>query len=118
LAINLINDGDTIIFDNGTTTLELAKLLSQGHRIIAATNDLEIGRVLEEMNSVRPFMLGGELRKKFHCTVGAAGTSMLAKLSIDKAFMGTNSLSISKGASTPIQFVIFNLPCDIPQGVL
>ena len=39
--------------------------------------------------------------KKFHCTVGAAGTKMLAQLTVDKAFMGTNSLSISKGASTP-----------------
>jgi DeoR family fructose operon transcriptional repressor len=101
LAIELINDGDTVIFDTGTTTLELAKLLSQRHRITAVTNDFEIARVLEEMNSISVVMLGGELRKNFHCTVGAAGIEMLAQLSVDKAFMGTNSLSISKGASTP-----------------
>lgn len=101
LAIELINDGDTVIFDTGTTTLELAKLLSQGHRITAVTNDFEIGRVLEDMDAVSAIMLGGEVRKKFHCTVGAAGINMLTQLSVDKAFMGTNSLSISKGASTP-----------------
>jgi len=53
------------------------------------------------MNSISILMLGGEVRKKFHCTVGTAGINLLAQLSVDKAFMGTNSLSISKGASTP-----------------
>ena len=101
LAVDLINDGDTVIFDTGTTTLEFAKLLNQRRRVKAVTNDFEIARVLEEMNSIGVLMLGGEVRKKFHCTVGAAGIEMLAQLSVDKAFMGTNSLSISKGASTP-----------------
>jgi len=101
LAIELIDNGDTVIFDTGTTTLELAKLVNQRQRITAVTNDLEIARVLEEMNSVNVIMLGGELRKNFHCTVGAAGINMLTQLSVDKAFMGTNSLSISNGASTP-----------------
>jgi len=101
LAIDLINNGDTVIFDTGTTTLELAKLLNQRQRITAVTNDFEIARVLEEINSISVVMLGGQLRRNFHCTVGAAGIEMLAQLSVDKAFMGTNSLSISKGASTP-----------------
>ena len=101
LAIDLISNGDTVIFDTGTTTLELAKLLNQRRRVTVVTNDLEIARVLEEMNSISVIMLGGELRKNFHCTVGEAGLRMLAQLTVDKAFMGTNSLSISKGASTP-----------------
>jgi DeoR family fructose operon transcriptional repressor len=101
LAIDLINNGDTVIFDTGTTTLELAKLLNQRQRITAVTNDFEIARVLEEIHSISVVMLGGQLRKNFHCTVGAAGIEMLAQLTVDKAFMGTNSLSISKGASTP-----------------
>lgn len=101
IAIELINDGDTVIFDTGTTTMELAKLLSLHRRVTIVTNDFEIARVLEEMNSISVLMLGGEVRKKFHCTVGAAGINLLAQLSVDKAFMGTNSLSISKGASTP-----------------
>lgn len=101
IAIELVNDGDTVIFDTGTTTLELAKLLSQHRRVTAVTNDFEIARVLEEMSSINVLMLGGEIRKKFHCTVGGAGINMLAQLTVDKVFMGTNSLSISKGASTP-----------------
>jgi DeoR family fructose operon transcriptional repressor len=101
LAIQLIEDGDTVIFDTGTTTIELARLLDQRQQIKAVTNDLEIARVLEEMNSISVVVLGGELRRNFHCTVGEAGISMLAQLAVDKAFMGTNSLSISHGASTP-----------------
>ena len=53
LAIDLINDGDTVVFDTGTTTLELAKLLNQRQRITAVTNDFEIARVLDEMKSIK-----------------------------------------------------------------
>ncbi len=101
IAIDLINNGDTVIFDSGTTTIELAKLLNQRQQVTAVTNDFEIARVLEDMKSINVVMLGGELRKNFHCTVGAAGINMLAQFTVDKAFMGTNSLSISNGASTP-----------------
>ncbi len=65
LAIDLINNGDTVIFDTGTTTLELAKLLNQRQRITAVTNDFEIARVLEEMNSISVVMLGGRASQKF-----------------------------------------------------
>ena len=101
LAIELIQPGDTVILDTGTTTLELAKLITPQHDITVVTNDFEIARVLEAIDTVTVLMLGGEVRKKFHCTIGAAGIQLLAQLSVDKAIMATNSLSLAKGASTP-----------------
>ena len=41
------------------------------------------------------------MRKGFHCTVGAPGPETLRGLSVDKAFMATNSFSLTKGATTP-----------------
>lgn len=102
-AIRLVEDGDTIILDSGTTTLELARLLAQKRDVTVVTNDLTIALCLEDMESVRVVLMGGSLRRRFHCTVahGASQNGMLSGLTVDKAFMGVNSFSIDRGASTP-----------------
>jgi DeoR family transcriptional regulator, fructose operon transcriptional repressor len=102
-AIRLVEDGDTVILDTGTTVLELARLLTQRRDITVVTNDLTIALALEEVDSVKVVLMGGMMRKRFHCTVfsGAPAAHMLSDLTVDKAFMGVNSFSCEKGASTP-----------------
>lgn len=100
MAADLIEDGDTVILDTGTTTYELAKNFSQKN-ITVVVNDLEIARCLEEYEHVNVVLLGGIVRKKFHCTVGSSVKEMLSRLNVDKAFMATNGLSFKKGLSTP-----------------
>jgi DeoR family fructose operon transcriptional repressor len=102
-AIDLIEDGDTIILDTGTTTLELARLVEKRKDITVVTNDLVIALLLEESSSANVMFMGGLLRRRFHCTItsGHAWDSVLSGLTVDKAFMGVNSLSIDKGATTP-----------------
>lgn len=100
-AIKLVEDGDSIIVDTGTTTYELALLLKQKREVTVVTNDLKIASLLEQYEGVSVLVLGGILRRHFHSTVGDAGKRMLADLSVDKAFMGANSISATEGASTP-----------------
>lgn len=100
-AVNLIEDGDTIILDTGTTTGELAKLLHEKQNIHVVTSDFNIASILEEAESVDIILLGGVVRKGFHCTIGASGRGLLSSLTVDKAFMGANSFSFETGASTP-----------------
>jgi len=100
-ALNLIDDGDTILLDTGTTTLELARLLEAKHRLTVVTNDLLIALALEEMSSVQTILMGGMVRPGFHCSVGSRGHDVLAGLTVDKAFLGANGLTREKGATTP-----------------
>lgn len=102
-AVRLVEDGDTLILDTGTTTFELARLLGQKQDITVVTNDLTIALALEDSPSARVLFMGGIVRRKYHCTVlyGPAGRDILAGLSVDKAFMALNSFSLDKGASTP-----------------
>jgi len=102
-ALRLIEDGDTITLDTGTTTLELARLLCQKRDLTVVTNDLPIALALEEYDTVRVLFMGGIVRRNYHCTViyGSTGRDSLAGLSVDKAFMALNSFSLEKGASTP-----------------
>jgi DeoR family fructose operon transcriptional repressor len=102
-ALHLVEDGDTIILDTGTTTLEIARLLGQRQDITVVTNDLAIALVLEDIETVKAVFMGGIVRKKFHCTVvgGLSNHDIFSGLTVDKAFMALNSFSIEKGASTP-----------------
>lgn len=101
LALNLINDGDKIILDTGTTTYELALLLNSKKNLTVLTNDLMIANILEEYDSIDIIILGGIIRKKFHCSVGMQDKNIVTDLVFDKAFMGVNSFSLDKGATTP-----------------
>ena len=100
-ALSLINDGDKIILDTGTTTRELAKLLNQKKNVTVLTNDLIIAGILEGYDSIETIFWGGVIRKKFHCTVGLQGRNISYGLVFDKAFMGVNRLSLEQGATTP-----------------
>jgi len=102
-ALNLIEDGDTIILDTGSTTIELAKLLSSKKDISVLTNDLKIALLLDNYPHFNIFLLGGSLRRNYHCTniSGFSDNSVFANLTVDKAFIGTNGFSYTKGATTP-----------------
>ncbi len=100
-AVNLVEDGDKIILDNGTTILELAKLLYHKRNITVVTNDLEVAGMLENHETAQIIFMGGMIRKKFHCTVKIQGTELYEGLMADKAFMGVNALSLASGATTP-----------------
>jgi DeoR family fructose operon transcriptional repressor len=117
-ANKLIDEGDIIILDTGTTTLELAKLLTKRSNITIIVNDIEIAGELEESDN-QIILIGGSLRKKFHCTVGPMATKMLSGINVDKIFLGTNAFSIQKGGTTPDinQAEIKSLMIDISNRV-
>jgi len=100
-AAKLIEDGDTILLDTGTTSMELAECLGRRRDMKVVTNDLEIARLLEDSPHSEVIVLGGMLRSGFHCTVGHLGLMNTSSLRVDKAFMGANGFSLEAGATTP-----------------
>ena len=100
-ALKLVEDGDVILLDAGTTILELAKVLGARSNLNVVTNDMHIADFLERVPGMNIFLIGGLLRQDFHCIVGTLGADLLSKVTVDTAFMGTNSFSIQKGATSP-----------------
>lgn len=98
---SFIEDGDTIALDCGSTILELAKCLTKKKGLTVVTNDIHIAAYLEEETSHNIIVIGGILRHGFECTVGPIALSVLKGLNVDKAFLGANAFSITKGFTTP-----------------
>ncbi|HET6436940.1 MAG TPA: DeoR/GlpR family DNA-binding transcription regulator [Anaeromyxobacter sp.] len=100
-ALEHIEDGDTIVLDTGSTTFQLAMLLGARNNITVVTNDLAIAQLLEEHPTATVHLIGGVVRKRFHCTMGTRAEQFLQGLKVDKAFMAANGFSVESGATTP-----------------
>ncbi|HVO18689.1 MAG TPA: DeoR/GlpR family DNA-binding transcription regulator [Anaeromyxobacter sp.] len=100
-ALEQIEDGDAILLDSGSTIQELSALLEARRDITVVTNDLTIAQRLEDHPSATIHLVGGMVRRRFHCTVGTRAEQFLVGLKVDKAFMAANSFSAESGATTP-----------------
>ena len=61
-AVEMINDGDTIILDSGTTVTEIAKLISGFKNLTVITNALNIALILGADPEINLILTGGEFK--------------------------------------------------------
>jgi DeoR family transcriptional regulator of aga operon len=102
-AVALIQDGETIILDSGTTTAEIARALRKAsfQSINVITNALNIAALLMDVPAVRLIMLGGVLRRESNSLSGPMATEALAKLQADRLYLGADGLDPEIGVMTP-----------------
>lgn len=103
-AVGLIEEGDTIILDSGTTTLEIAKKLNRFQELTVVTNSLLVMKELEWNENVELIVIGGSLRRGILSLVGPLTVQALDGLIVDKAFIATNGIDFEKGITTPNLF--------------
>lgn len=100
-ALKLIENGDTIVLDSGTTTTEIAKSLEQFNNLTIITNALNIASILSEYQDFNIYMPGGVMRKKSLSLVGALASENFKKFYCDKLFLGVDGFDTMHGLSTP-----------------
>ena len=97
-AAAMIENGQTIIIDVGSTTTELAKTLSpELSRVVVITNGLNIALILEGLPGVSVIVTGGTLRPLQHSLIAPMGTLLLDQLKADVAFLGCNGVDPTRG---------------------
>jgi DeoR family transcriptional regulator, aga operon transcriptional repressor len=102
-AAKLINDGETIILDSGSTTAEIARQIRQMkfESLTVVTNALNIALELSGLPNIRVMMLGGLLRPTSYSLVGPDAEQALSRISADKLFLGVDGLDPLVGVTTP-----------------
>ena len=101
LAACFIKDGETIILDSGTTTLEIAKNLSDFNNLTIITNGINIAEELAQYDKFSVIVLGGYMRSISLSTIGMSAESTLKNYYVDKLFLGVDSVNLEKGLTTP-----------------
>ena len=93
----LVEDGDAILLDSGSTVYALARLLClQPARVTVFTNSLKAALLLQE-GGVRTYLLGGRARASSGAVTGAWALAQLAQIRVQKAFLGTSGFSGRRG---------------------
>jgi DeoR/GlpR family transcriptional regulator of sugar metabolism len=100
-AARLVNDGDRIILDAGTTTQQIASALITRPRLTVITNNVAAVAQLSRAPQIDTILLGGNLKHQELCTVGPLVTQGLAVLSADKLFLSTAGFAVPQGATDP-----------------
>ncbi len=100
-AIDLIHEGDTIILDSGTTTMEIAKQLKKFHNLTVITHALNIAIELTGAPGIEVIMPGGQIRAKSFSLIGSQAERNLRDYFCDKLFLGVDGFDTIYGVSTP-----------------
>jgi len=100
VAASMVHDGDVIMLDAGTTTLQVARHI-QARRLTAVTNSLPVATELAAHEGVSAILLGGNLKPAELCTVGPMVTEYLARLSADTLFLSATGFSLDRGLTDP-----------------
>jgi DeoR/GlpR family transcriptional regulator of sugar metabolism len=96
-AAKLIEDGDTIIIDDSSTALQVARSISHSIRVTVLTNSFSVANALLRCNNVRTIFLGGDLRERSYSCVGASTSNLVRNYHVDKVILGCEGVSIEHG---------------------
>ena len=100
-AVKFIKEGDYIMLDSGTTTLEVARHLGKFQHLHILTNAMNIATELMNYKRFDVVLLGGNVRHNSLSTVGPLAQTVLRNFNRYKLFLGVDSFSIENGVSTP-----------------
>ncbi len=91
-ALSLVEDGQTIILDGGTSTLSLVKLFPPQLKLTVITNSVPIVMQLVEHPGVDVIFTGGRIHKASQVAGGLDTIQMFRKIRADIGFLGVCSL--------------------------
>lgn len=91
-AAGLVQDGQSILLDSGTTTLAVARALKSKKRLTVITTSLPIASELQSCGHIELVLLGGALRREAPDLIGPLTESSLEQLKADIAFIGADAV--------------------------
>lgn len=100
-AIDFIEDGDTIILDSGSTTTEIAKLITGYKNLTVITNALNIAMILGAQAGINVIVTGGEFKAPTLSLTGQKAADFFQNLHVDKLFLATAGIALKSGLTYP-----------------
>jgi DeoR/GlpR family transcriptional regulator of sugar metabolism len=102
-AAELVQPGETIILDSGTTTAEVARHLKRIKikSLTIITNALNIAVELADASGITLIMIGGLLRPVSCSFVGPQAEAMMNEFHADRLFLAVDGFDLENGPSTP-----------------
>lgn len=91
LCADLVQDGETVLLDIGTTAHRVARQL-RGRSLTVVTSNLAVYEELADDTSIDLVLLGGMLRREYRSLVGFLTEDNLRQVHADRLFLGTSGV--------------------------
>lgn len=98
-AAMLIEDGDVIYLDAGTTTELMIDYIHAGDLVVVTNGINHIKKLLQK--GIKTIVIGGSIKAMTEAVIGVNAVAELDKYHFTKGFFGANGVSGSKGYTTP-----------------
>jgi DeoR/GlpR family transcriptional regulator of sugar metabolism len=99
LAWSLIQPGESVFIDAGSTTAYLALAMDDTRRITVVTNSTMVLRALEDKANIETILIGGKVHAISHSLVGPIAEETVRPFRFTKAFLGTVGINLAEGLS-------------------
>lgn len=103
IAVDMIEDNDSIMLTNGPINLEIAKNLHKKQNLTVLTNDILIALELSQFPHIKAISLGGDIDCHSSATFGRLTLSNMAHFYISKIFVEVD------GFNEPVGFSVSNI---------
>jgi len=100
-AAQLIEEGEAIILDSGSTTTEIAKNLIGRKNLTVITNALNIALILGAETGIDVIVTGGEFKPPTLSLTGQKSADFFHDIQVDKLFLATAGISLRSGLTYP-----------------
>lgn len=91
-AAALVQPGEAVLLDGGTTTLEVARNLA-GKSLQVVTNSLPIANLLSSQPNIELIVLGGYVYPKTGVALGPVTMAALAQIHVRRLFTGVSGIT-------------------------
>lgn len=99
-SASLIEDGDCIYLDAGTSTLHIIPYLNNHFDITVVTNSLT--NLVPLLNKgIKTYVIGGFLKPRTNAMIGEGAIKSIGSYRFDKCFIGVNGIHPTLGFTTP-----------------
>jgi DeoR/GlpR family transcriptional regulator of sugar metabolism len=96
-AARLVDDGETVIIDVGTTALEFARNLKGRRGITVVTHSLPVAMELGNESDIRVLVTGGMVRSGEFSLIGGVPEATFADVNCDVVFLGVAGIQVQRG---------------------
>ncbi len=101
-AAEMVEDGDTVFINSGSTTYQVVRFLSRLNNVRVITNNLAAVASFGSMPGVELILTGGKYRSESNCLVGEFASQIVSQIMASKVIIGADGLSFKGGLTSPV----------------
>ena len=95
----MIEPGEFLFLDSGSTNLEMVDLLQKNLEVTIATNSIDIASAVMKRGDIPLVLIGGAVNPIVGGSVDASAVAAIEAMNIDRCFLGVCAISAGGGIS-------------------